>query len=82
MKIQVSVIFKILYIWPPVSVFLFLMLHLMLDGQRLFHKGDFCCFRCVFKSSILGGSYHFWGDPYLNRLLYYLICVVLDYHTV
>ena len=29
-----------------VSVFLFLMLLLMLDGLILFHKGDFRCVRC------------------------------------
>ena len=38
---RVLTIFKKFYIRPPVSVFLFLTLHLMLDGLILFRKGDF-----------------------------------------
>ena len=35
------------YIWPPVSVFLFLMLYLMLYGLILFPKGDFYSVLCI-----------------------------------
>ena len=51
------------------SVFLFLMLYFMLDGLILFRKGDFCGIdvsRMIFEGSILGGTRHFRGDPYLN----------------
>ena len=41
MKFRVLPIFKQFYIRLPVSVFLFLTLHLMLDGLILFRKGDF-----------------------------------------
>ena len=41
MKFRVLTIFLKFYIQPPVSVFLFLTLHLMLDGLILFCKGDF-----------------------------------------
>ena len=44
-KILVLVI--IFYIRPPISVSLFLMQYLMLDGQTLFHKGDFHRVRCL-----------------------------------
>ena len=40
-KFRVLTIFLKFYIRPPVSVFLFLTLHLMLDGLILFRKGDF-----------------------------------------
>ena len=41
MKFQVLMIFKKFYIRPPVIIFLFLTLHLMLDGLILFRKSDF-----------------------------------------
>ena len=62
----VCVFFLQFCIWPPVSVFSFLILYLMSDGLILFCKDDFCCIRClsriVFKGSILGGMHHFWED--------------------
>ena len=44
-KFRVLTAFLKFYILPPVSVFLFLTLHLMLDGLILFRKGDFHCVR-------------------------------------
>ena len=41
MKFRVLTIFFKFYIRPPISVFLFLTLHLILDGLILFRKDDF-----------------------------------------
>ena len=51
-KFPVLTIFKKFYIWPPVSVLLFLMLHLMLDGLILFRKGDFRRVRSWFLRAV------------------------------
>ena len=59
-------IFKKFYIRPPVSIFLFLTLHLMLDGLLLLRKGDFRRARSsklIFKVGIFGGARHFGCNP-------------------
>ena len=62
-KFHVSTIFKEFYIQLPVSVFLFLMLHLMLDGLILFHKGDFHHIRSFFKRRYFWQRTSFRGIP-------------------
>ena len=61
--------FWLFYIWPPVSILLYLMMYYMLCGLALFRKGDYChvkCPRMIYKGGILGNVQIFWCDPCLN----------------
>jgi len=76
-------IFLKVYIWSPVSDFMIVKLYLILDGQVLLRKGDFCCevrlcdgfWRWHFRrcAQDMGQSLlkqykrRIWDNPYLNN---------------
>ena len=73
-----------LYIQPPVSVLLYLILFYVLYGLVLFRKGAYNVCRMFFKGGILGGVQNIHHNPYLNGMTvpFDNPSVTQDIHTV